>query len=137
MTTVNSATGIPTSSQSASSSSTTSNAPTLDYNSFLTLLVAEMKNQDPTQPTDPMQYTSQLASFSAVEQQVNANKKLDSMMTNSALTFASQVVGHTVTSADGTQTGTVTAVAIDPDGTMVAKMKEGFAMQLTSNVIIS
>lgn len=132
-----STTGSATSSQTSQTATTSTKSTTLDYNSFLTLLVAEMKNQDPTNPTDPMQYTSQLASFSAVEQQVNANSKLDSILTNSALTLAEQVVGHKITSADGTQTGTVTAVAIDPDGSMVAKMKEGFAMKLTSNVIIS
>jgi flagellar basal-body rod modification protein FlgD len=50
---------------------------TLDYNSFLKLLVAEMKNQDPTNPTDTAKYISELASFSSVEQGVNTNRKLD------------------------------------------------------------
>ena len=37
----------------------------LDYNAFLQLLIAQMKNQDPTKPTDPAQFIAQLASFSA------------------------------------------------------------------------
>ncbi len=41
---------------------------TLDYNSFLKLLTAQMKFQDPTKPTDATQFVSQLASFSSVEQ---------------------------------------------------------------------
>ena len=37
---------------------------TLDYNAFLQLLIAQMKNQDPTKPMDSAQYMAQLASFS-------------------------------------------------------------------------
>ena len=36
---------------------------TLDYSAFLRLLIAEMKNQDPTKPMDSAQYVAQLASF--------------------------------------------------------------------------
>ena len=60
----------------------------LNYDSFLRLLVAEMKNQDPTAPKDTSQYLAQLASFSAVEQGVNTNKKLDSLMTSMQLSQA-------------------------------------------------
>ena len=60
----------------------------LNYDSFLRLLVAEMKNQDPTAPKDTSQYLAQLASFSAVEQGVNTNKKLDSLMTSMQLAQA-------------------------------------------------
>ena len=74
----------------------------LDYNSFLQLLIAQMKNQDPTKPADPSQFIAQLASFSNVEQAIKTNSKLDSMMTSLALTQADGFIGHTVTSADGT-----------------------------------
>ena len=59
-------------------------ATTVDYNSFLKLLVQEMKNQDPTSPTDPTQYLGQLASFSNVEQAVQTNGKLDTLLTTSS-----------------------------------------------------
>ena len=66
---------------STTSAATTSNAKnetdaknnTLDYNAFLTLLITQMKNQDPLNPQDPDQYVSQLASFSGVEQGVKTN----------------------------------------------------------------
>ncbi len=43
---------------------------------FLQLLVAQMKNQDPTSPMDGTQMASQLAQFSTVEQLQNANTTL-------------------------------------------------------------
>ena len=67
------------------------NAPTssakanVDYESFLKLLVAELKNQDPTQPMDSTQYMAQLASFSQVEQSIQTNTKLDQLLQASQL----------------------------------------------------
>src|SRR5882762_5706718 len=51
-----------------------------DYNNFLTLLTTQLKNQDPLSPMDTTQFTQQLVQFSAVEQQINGNKKLDSLI---------------------------------------------------------
>lgn len=49
---------------------------TLDKNSFLTILAAELANQDPTQDVDSTQYVSQLAQFSALEQMQNLNQTM-------------------------------------------------------------
>ncbi|PTM40677.1 flagellar hook capping FlgD N-terminal domain-containing protein [Bosea sp. 124] len=51
-----------------------------DYNTFLQLLIAQAKNQDPTNPTDPAQYVQQFASLSQVEQSVTTNAKLDQII---------------------------------------------------------
>lgn len=51
-----------------------------DFNDFLTLLTAQMKNQDPLKPIDSTQFVEQLASFAAVEQQVGSNKKLSTLI---------------------------------------------------------
>src|SRR5688572_32958290 len=51
-----------------------------DYTNFLTLLTAQLKNQDPLSPMDATQFTQQLVQFSAVEQQINGNKKLDQLI---------------------------------------------------------
>ena len=53
---------------------------TVDYQAFLRLLVAEMKNQDPTSPMESTDYVAQLATFSQVEQSVQANAKLDQIL---------------------------------------------------------
>lgn len=71
----------PSTSTTSTSASSAASATTVDYNSFLKLLVAELQNQDPTSPADPTQYMSQLASFSAVGQTVQTNTKLDTLST--------------------------------------------------------
>ena len=52
----------------------------LDEATFLKLLVTQLKNQDPTNPTDPSAWTQQVASLSQVEQQTNTNTKLDKLI---------------------------------------------------------
>ena len=46
---------------------------------FMTLLVAQLKNQDPTQPQDGMQFVTQLAQFSNLEQSVAMRSDIDSI----------------------------------------------------------
>lgn len=48
---------------------------------FLQLLVAQIKNQDPLQPTDSMQFVTQLAQFSSLEQLIGIRQDLDGMAT--------------------------------------------------------
>jgi flagellar basal-body rod modification protein FlgD len=52
-------------------------SPTSDFQTFLTLLTTQLKNQDPLKPLESTEFVAQLASFSAVEQQVRANDRLD------------------------------------------------------------
>lgn len=109
----------------------------VDYDSFLKLLVAELQNQDPTKPSDPTQYMSQLASFSNVGQVIQTNSKLDTMLTTSALSQADGAIGRTVTSADGKTTGTVGSVAIGSNGQVTATLKDGGTLVLGPGVSIS
>lgn len=62
-----------------SSQDASANAAT-DFETFLTLLTAQMRNQDPLQPMDSTEFVSQLASFSAVEQQIESNVRLDALI---------------------------------------------------------
>ena len=89
----------------ASSSSAAAASPTVDYNQFLNLLIAEIKNQDPTQPMDPTQSVTQLATISGVQQAMQTNATLASLLTTSSLSQAEQLIGQTFTSADGSTTG--------------------------------
>src|SRR5882757_3061503 len=53
---------------------------TSDYQTFLKLLTAQLKNQDPLSPMDATQFVTQLATFSQVEQLVSANKGLSQLV---------------------------------------------------------
>lgn len=51
-------------------------APSLDPNMFITLLIAQLKNQDPTSPMDPTQFVGQLVQFNSLEQLISINQEL-------------------------------------------------------------
>lgn len=128
--------GIGASSQSSNTttSSTNATAPNADYNTFIKLLVAQMKNQDPTKPMDSTEFVSQLASFSAVEQQTQTNTKLDKMnsslnniMVDGPISRAEGYVGKYLSFKDekGAVTeGTVQSVTIYSDG-LIARLDNG------------
>lgn len=51
-----------------------------DLNKFLTLLVTQLQNQDPLDPMDATEFTSQLVQFASVEQQIYQNTNLEKML---------------------------------------------------------
>jgi flagellar basal-body rod modification protein FlgD len=65
-----------------------------DLNSFLTLLTSQLKNQDPLSPMDSTQFTNQLVQFSQVEQQINMNSNLTSLIGLTQQSIASNVVNY-------------------------------------------
>lgn len=72
-----------------STTSTKEKSSTLGKDDFLQLLVAQMKFQDPLEPTSNTEYIAQYATFSEVEQIQNMSKSMD-------LSRASSLVGQTV-----------------------------------------
>ncbi|QPC85408.1 flagellar hook assembly protein FlgD [Mesorhizobium sp. NBSH29] len=107
----------------------------VDYDSFLKLLVAEMKNQDPTSPMESTDYVAQLATFSQVEQSVQVNRKLDQILQASSLAQADALIGRDITSADGKMSGTVMEVKLKADG-IVAILAGGKEVPITPGVSI-
>lgn len=121
----------------SNTTNTTSKSKTqVDYDSFLKLLVAQMKNQDPTNPMDSTQYVAQLASFSQVEQSVNMNAKLDELLQSSALAQANSLIGRTVTNSDGTLSGKVVSVKLGTNS-ITAVLENGKEMLMGAGVKIS
>jgi flagellar basal-body rod modification protein FlgD len=103
MTTVNStlapATAQTTTAKPAPVDEKKSGALTADFNTFLTLLTTQMKNQDPLQPIESTEFVAQLAQFSAVEQQVQTNDKLTELMeamSNASASALADWLGSTV-----------------------------------------
>jgi flagellar basal-body rod modification protein FlgD len=109
---------------------------TLDYDTFLTLLVQQMKNQDPTEPMDATEQIAQLATFSQVEQTIQTNKNLENLLQSSTLGQAGSMIGRTLTSADGTITGVVNEVKVFSDG-LIALLDTGEEVVVGAGVIIS
>ena len=127
----------PVTTQSPTATTAATETPqTVDYDAFLQLLIAQMKNQDPTKPADPAQFIAQLASFSSVEQAIKTNNKLDTLMTSMALSQAEGLIGRTVTSADGSVTGTVSGIRIVSGGA-VAILDNGREVPLTAGVTVT
>jgi flagellar basal-body rod modification protein FlgD len=52
----------------------------VNFDTFLKLLVAQLKNQDPLNPIDGTQFTAQIAQFSSLEQQINGNNYLKQIL---------------------------------------------------------
>jgi len=107
----------------------------VDYQSFLKLLVAQMKNQDPTKPMESTEYVAQLASFSQVEQAIQSNSKLSQILQASSLAQADAVIGRTVTSADGAITGVVSEVRVTSDG-ITAVLGDGSEVPIGEGVVV-
>ena len=82
--------------QNASSGST----PLANQATFLQLLVAQLKNQDPTQPVDGTTFVTQLATFSNVEQSVATRTDLDAISEKYLGTTAPPSASTTSLSAD-------------------------------------
>jgi flagellar basal-body rod modification protein FlgD len=130
---VNSTGYIPTT--NASQSGTDKASADLNYDSFLKLLVAQMKNQDPTEPMDSTQQIAQLATFSQVEQTIKTNTNLESLLQRTSLSEANAVIGKTVTSADGKTTGVVKEVKLYSDG-IIAVLDSGKELVVGPGVTI-
>jgi flagellar basal-body rod modification protein FlgD len=122
-------------SASGTESGTDKASADLNYDSFLKLLVAQMKNQDPTEPMDSTQQIAQLATFSQVEQTIKTNTNLESLLQRTSLSEANAVIGKTVTSADGKTTGVVKEVKLYSDG-IIAVLDTGKELVVGPGVTI-
>ena len=110
-----------------------------DSNMFLTLMLQQLQNQDPTQPTDNTEWLAQLAQYSSLEQMTQMNKGLENCMNyisafyndsaiNSEITQTLSLIGKEVTIKDPddkegkkTISGTVTEASFE-DGSGKVKV---------------
>jgi flagellar basal-body rod modification protein FlgD len=108
----------------------------LDYDSFLKLLLQQLKSQDPTAPVDQKETLAQLASFSNVEQTIKLNQKLDTMLNQQRVLDASSVIGKHVESLVNTTAGKVMSVEV-LQGKVFAILETGAKLELSNDVRIS
>jgi flagellar basal-body rod modification protein FlgD len=74
-----------------------------NYNNFLSLLMTQLRNQNPSSPMDANQFTQELVQFSSVEQQINTNSSLGQLIQitqQDGLLQASALVGKSVAVAN-------------------------------------
>src|SRR3954454_19234113 len=91
----------------------------LGKDDFLKLMVAQMKNQDPMNPSDDKDNIAQMAQFSSLEQITNLANTTQELASKMSLTQNIGLLGHTVTytGTDGTAvSGTVDGMNLDKTG---------------------
>jgi flagellar basal-body rod modification protein FlgD len=87
----------------SSTSTSSTDSATISASDFLTLLVTELQNQDPTASTDPNEYVNQLVSVNSLEQLININQTLTTDL-------GSSTTSSTKSSSSGLAAGAATAV---------------------------
>jgi flagellar basal-body rod modification protein FlgD len=112
-----------------------------NFSDFLGMLMTQLKNQDPTSPMDANSFTSELVQFSSVEQQINTNTSLTTLINltqASDVSQASAIVGKqvNVTSTqiplqNGSGTVDFTAPSAEPISITVSNSGGGTVMQTT------
>lgn len=77
---------------SALATGSKSGVSNVDFDTFLKLLVSQLKNQDPLNPMDGTQFTSQIAQFSQLEQTIKGNAQLEKISQQSDYSLQSLAV---------------------------------------------
>lgn len=106
----------------SSTSSSSSNGMGITEDQFLQMLMTELENQNPmsSSSTDPMQYVSELAQFTSVEQETDTAQNTATLDSSSSTASAVALIGDTVNYTDpisgATDSGQVQSVDITSSG---------------------
>jgi hypothetical protein len=116
----------PVKSQATGTNSTSSDdSATISANDFLTLLVTEMQNQDPTADTDPNEYINQLVQVNSLEQLISINQTLTTDSTSNLVSPGVKTEGAQPGSAEPTlprlADGNLTVPANNPAAQRIAE----------------
>lgn len=85
---------LPTAATGGGSSTTSLGKLDQNYTDFLKLLTTQLQNQDPSEPTDTNALTQQIATLSQVEQQLNTNKNLETLISMYSATQYNSIVSY-------------------------------------------
>jgi flagellar basal-body rod modification protein FlgD len=112
---------VATMTQGTTPAASSGSGSTLGTDAFLKLLVAQLKYQNPMNPTDPNQFMAQTAQFTMVEKLTAMSKTADSSAANQGLALATSLIGKKVTYAvqGVATTGVVSSATVDTSGTSV------------------
>ena len=129
-----------------STSGSSSSSATISSNDFLSLLVTEMQNQDPTADTDPNEYINQLVQVNSLEQLISINQNLSIVLgvasgTSSSISSSSQTTPDPAAAGPNTAAGHTMASAhkaglpasAPPGGANTAAAIQQFAQSASQN----
>ena len=122
------ATGANGTSASSGSNDSGSDSATISANDFLTLLVTEMQNQDPTADTDPNEYIDQLVQVNSLEQLIDINQTLS---TSLGATSGSADSGSATGQADAASSPLSTATSGSATGSRLAAIRSKTSLSST------
>jgi len=130
-----------TAATSTSATNSSSSSLPITQNQFLQMLMAELKNQNPMNPnsSDPMQFVTELAQFTQVEQETNTAQSTATIASGQSTASAIALLGHTVNYTDpttgATASGTVQSVEISSsDPTLTIDGTAGISASAVSEV---
>jgi flagellar basal-body rod modification protein FlgD len=95
-----SSTGSAASTSSTSASSSTSGFGSLTTTDFMKMLIAELQNQDPTQPMSSQDLLGQLATMSQLQSTTDLDSALQANTTNQQLSIGASFIGKTINGTD-------------------------------------
>ncbi len=104
-----------TSGSTATTSGASNSLQSLNANDFLQLMITELQNQDPLDPTDESEIMQQTASLSQMTASTQLTSTLDAMQISQNLTGAAAMIGQTITGLDSNSNavnGVVTGVTV-------------------------
>ncbi len=114
------------------SNTSTTDSATISANDFLTLLVTEMQNQDPTAATDPNEYINQLVNVNSLQQLIAINQNLTTALGSSTTSTAGAITGSGASSTGQSGASASPQVAGTAQGDSVTGAKAAGATKVAS-----
>lgn len=123
------------SSITGTSSSTTSSSglSSLTNDEFLTIMMEEMSNQDPLNPSDTSKLMEQISTLRSIQSQMDLQSSLEDLVTQNQITTASSLIGKTVAGLNDSNdqiSGLVTSITVS-DGKAILQLDTGNTLQLS------
>lgn len=129
-----------TTSTSSTVATTTSSDNSVDSDDFMTLLLAQLKNQDPMNPMDSNEMMAQLATLQSLNAMIEMQTTLEEIKETQQMSYAASLIGKTITAipdendTSSILTGVVTSMVTEDGNTTV--QVDGYDIELSSIVAI-
>lgn len=107
----------------------------IGYDSFLSMLLAQLRSQDPLNPTNSDQFLNQLATLSQLEQSTQQNDRLAQILAADRISQGIALVGKRISSADGKTQGVVESVKVGDVG-VVATLTDGTEVDVAPGLTV-